>query len=196
MASPDLVPGVLGSIDLRLLIDSIPALIHTARPDGYLDYFNRRWLEYFNCSLEDIEGWKWTAVIHRDQEPGVVDTRLVFIHQDPKPGRAGGCKFRIENKSAKAHLFAGIFHVPAAQPTIHGVTTGAELSATGGQVGWTMIKGNLVGIREEFALADQGLVGGILVKGHVAGHPHLRAFIPRKIDGQPPVIVAGVHVKG
>jgi len=30
--------------DLQLLIDSIPALIHTSLPDGYLDYFNRRWL--------------------------------------------------------------------------------------------------------------------------------------------------------
>jgi hypothetical protein len=31
---------------LLVLIDSAPALIHTARPDGYLDYFNQSWLEY------------------------------------------------------------------------------------------------------------------------------------------------------
>ncbi len=30
---------------LLLAIDTTPALIHTSRPDGYLDYFNRRWLE-------------------------------------------------------------------------------------------------------------------------------------------------------
>ena len=34
------------SPNIQLLVDSIPALIHTARPDGYLDYFNQRWLEY------------------------------------------------------------------------------------------------------------------------------------------------------
>ena len=28
------------------LIDSIPSLIHTSRPEGYLDYFNQHWLEY------------------------------------------------------------------------------------------------------------------------------------------------------
>jgi hypothetical protein len=28
-------------INLQLLIDSIPALIHTGRPDGYLDFFNQ-----------------------------------------------------------------------------------------------------------------------------------------------------------
>src|SRR3984957_2309068 len=31
-------------IDMHALVDSIPALIHTARPDGYLDYFNKPWL--------------------------------------------------------------------------------------------------------------------------------------------------------
>ncbi len=31
---------------LLVLIDSAPALVHTAKPDGYLDYFNQRWLEY------------------------------------------------------------------------------------------------------------------------------------------------------
>lgn len=30
--------------DLRLVIDSTPALIHTALPDGYLDFFNQNWL--------------------------------------------------------------------------------------------------------------------------------------------------------
>lgn len=34
---------------LRLVIDTTPALIHTGRPDGYLDYFNQRWLEFLVC---------------------------------------------------------------------------------------------------------------------------------------------------
>ena len=33
-------------LNAQLLVDSIPALIHTARPDGYLDYFNKPWPEY------------------------------------------------------------------------------------------------------------------------------------------------------
>jgi PAS domain S-box-containing protein len=51
---------------LRELVDSLPALIHTGRPDGYLDFFNHRWLEYVGLRLEDLEGWKWTAAIHPD----------------------------------------------------------------------------------------------------------------------------------
>src|SRR6266446_8803792 len=49
---------------LQLVIDTTPALIHTALPDGSLDFFNRRWLEYVGLSLEEIQGWKWAASIH------------------------------------------------------------------------------------------------------------------------------------
>ncbi len=49
---------------LQVVIDTTPALIHTALPDGSLDFFNRRWLEYVGLSLEEIQGWKWTASIH------------------------------------------------------------------------------------------------------------------------------------
>jgi PAS domain S-box-containing protein len=59
--------------NLSLIINAIPALIHTARPDGYLDYFNRRWLEYLGCSLSDVEGWKWTTWIHPDDSQGIID---------------------------------------------------------------------------------------------------------------------------
>ena len=43
-------------MDLQLLIDSAPALIHTGLPDGYLDFFNRAWLNYVGASLEDLSG--------------------------------------------------------------------------------------------------------------------------------------------
>ena len=59
--------------DFRLLIDSAPALIHTSLPDGYLDFFNQSWLEYVGRSLEDMEGWKWTAAIHPDDVEGIVE---------------------------------------------------------------------------------------------------------------------------
>src|SRR5712692_7390794 len=51
---------------LQVVIDTTPALIHTALPDGALDFFNRRWLEYVGLSLEEIQGWKWTASIHSE----------------------------------------------------------------------------------------------------------------------------------
>src|SRR6266567_4456528 len=59
--------------DLQLLTDSIPALIHSSLPDGYLDYFNQRWLEYVGVPLEDVQGWEWRASIHPDDVVGIVD---------------------------------------------------------------------------------------------------------------------------
>src|SRR5437879_4061766 len=49
---------------LRRAVDTTPAFIHTARPDGYLDYFNRGWLDFLGKSLEDVCGWRWTEAVH------------------------------------------------------------------------------------------------------------------------------------
>jgi PAS domain S-box-containing protein len=59
-------------VNAQLLVDSIPALIHTARPDGYLDYFNKPWLEYLGVTLDKMTGWNWTAYIHPEDLEGIV----------------------------------------------------------------------------------------------------------------------------
>ena len=59
-------------LNAQLLVDSIPALIHTARPDGYLDYFNKPWLEYLGATLDKVTGWNWTAFIHPEDIEGIV----------------------------------------------------------------------------------------------------------------------------
>jgi PAS domain S-box-containing protein len=56
----------------RLVLNTTPALIHTALPDGNLDFFNRTWLRYVGLSLEDLQGWKWTASIHPEDVEGIV----------------------------------------------------------------------------------------------------------------------------
>jgi PAS domain S-box-containing protein len=57
---------------LRTIVDTTPALIHTGRPDGYLDYFNRRWLDLIGKSLDQVCGWRWTESIHPDDVDGLV----------------------------------------------------------------------------------------------------------------------------
>jgi len=54
-------------LNLRQIIDSAPALIHTARPDGYLDFFNRTWLDYVGQPQKNLLGWKWTSWIHPEE---------------------------------------------------------------------------------------------------------------------------------
>ena len=57
---------------LRTVVDTTPALIHTARPDGYLDYFNRGWLDFFGKPLEDVCGWRWTETVHPEDVAAIV----------------------------------------------------------------------------------------------------------------------------
>src|SRR5882757_7577766 len=51
-------------LNLRQIIDSSPVLIHTARPDGYLDFFNQTWLDFLGQPIEKLLGWEWTSFIH------------------------------------------------------------------------------------------------------------------------------------
>ena len=57
---------------LRLIIDTTPALIYTALPDGYIDFFNQRCLEFLGLPLEEISGWGWTKTIHPDDIEGAL----------------------------------------------------------------------------------------------------------------------------
>jgi PAS domain S-box-containing protein len=76
MASPRREPEPL---NIQLLVDSIPALIHTSRPDGFLDYFNKPWLEYLGATLEQVSGWNWTAFIHPEDVERIVARWLACL---------------------------------------------------------------------------------------------------------------------
>jgi PAS domain S-box-containing protein len=54
------------SLSLRQIIDSSPALLHTARPDGYLDFFNQTWIDFAGEPQEKLLGWGWASCIHPD----------------------------------------------------------------------------------------------------------------------------------
>src|SRR5713226_1525137 len=49
---------------LRLVIDTIPAHVWSTRPDGSVDFVNRRWLETTGLPMEDALGWDWSSVVH------------------------------------------------------------------------------------------------------------------------------------
>ena len=51
---------------LRQVVDSSPVLLHTARPDGYFDFFNQTWLDFADVPLKRLLGWGWTCCIHPD----------------------------------------------------------------------------------------------------------------------------------
>jgi formate hydrogenlyase transcriptional activator len=53
-------------LDPRLILDQAPALLFSGRPDGYIDYVNRGWLDRVGAPLEAIQGRGWMNFIHPD----------------------------------------------------------------------------------------------------------------------------------
>jgi PAS domain S-box-containing protein len=51
---------------LRLVIDTIPAHVWSTRPDGSVDFINRRWLETSGVDVEDTRAWDLGSTVHPD----------------------------------------------------------------------------------------------------------------------------------
>jgi PAS domain S-box-containing protein len=50
--------------ELRIVVDTIPALVWSTLPDGSSDFNNRRWLDYTGLSSEQAKGWGYGTAIH------------------------------------------------------------------------------------------------------------------------------------
>jgi PAS domain S-box-containing protein len=84
MAKNDPIPVDDQSLFFRQIVDLSPALLHTARPDGYLDFFNQTWLDFAGVPLERLLGWSWTSCIHpEDVEALVQKMREYFAKGKP-----------------------------------------------------------------------------------------------------------------
>jgi PAS domain S-box-containing protein len=57
----------------RHLVDTTPAFIHTALPNGSLDFLSRGWLKYGGLPQSEFLDWRWTAAIHPEDVEGFVD---------------------------------------------------------------------------------------------------------------------------
>ena len=57
---------LLNEQSLQILVETIPALVWRAKPNGHIDYVNKRLLEYFGSPLEEIIGWGWMQKAHPD----------------------------------------------------------------------------------------------------------------------------------
>jgi PAS domain S-box-containing protein len=58
---------------LRLVIDTIPALVWRSRPDGAAEFFNQPCLDYTGLSLDQALEWGWTSVVHPDDVEGLLE---------------------------------------------------------------------------------------------------------------------------
>lgn len=58
--------------NLDLMINSLPVLVWSARPDGTADFINDRWREYAGVTSQQILDWNFLDLYHPDDVPGML----------------------------------------------------------------------------------------------------------------------------
>jgi PAS domain S-box-containing protein len=100
---------------LRLVVDTTPALINSCRPDGYLDYVNKGWLDYFGFSLETALDRADVMKMSRPSETEVYSSDYQpVIHPEDLPGFAEQWKSMLLSgkpgeREARARRFDGVY---------------------------------------------------------------------------------------
>ncbi|MCA9086187.1 MAG: PAS domain-containing protein, partial [Planctomycetaceae bacterium] len=102
------------------LADNMAQLAWMASPNGYIFWYNKRWLEYTGTTLESMQGWRWKAVHHPDHIDRVVKKiSLAFERQtdweDTFPLRGADGNYRwflsrmmaIRDEAGRVQLWLG-----------------------------------------------------------------------------------------
>ena len=58
---------------LRDVIETIPAYVWSAEPDGSVDFVNRRWLDFSGFSPDQALGWGWADALHPEDRVRLVE---------------------------------------------------------------------------------------------------------------------------
>jgi PAS domain S-box-containing protein len=161
--------------EIRLVTDTIPALVWSAFPDGTVEYFNQRWLDYTGLTLEQARGWGFIDAYHPEDRASVRNLTSVGT---PHTASANETKTeaRLRGVDGKYRWFLGraVAQRDEAGNVVrwHGTTIDIEdrkraedalrrneaylaeaqrLSATG-SFGWTVSSGDIVWSEETYRI--------------------------------------------
>jgi len=87
--------------DVRLVVDTIPALAWSARPDGSAEFFNRRWLDYAGLTAEETADWGWTVALHPEDRERLTN----YWRQLLASGEAGELEARLRRYDGEFRWF-------------------------------------------------------------------------------------------
>ena len=86
---------------LRIMIDTIPALAWCCFPDGTTEFSNRRWLEYTGLSQDEALSWGWQRAVHPDDLDNLMEAWRFILAS----GEAGGGEFRLRRYDGEYRWF-------------------------------------------------------------------------------------------
>lgn len=85
----------------RTLLESLPALVWTARPDGYCDYFSPQWEAFTGTAASALLGQGWMTVVHPDDLPPT----LAIWERLLRDGTPGEADYRIRSRDGAFRWF-------------------------------------------------------------------------------------------
>jgi PAS domain S-box-containing protein len=88
-------------INLRKIIETIPALAWAARPDGTGEFFNQHYLDYVGLSREQLRDWGWTAAVHPDD----LDALIASWRAIMAAGREAQGEVRLRRRDGEYRWF-------------------------------------------------------------------------------------------
>jgi PAS domain S-box-containing protein len=81
--------------EIRLIVDTVPALLARYRPDGFMDFRNKQWREYTGLSEDNLGGRRWGSALHPDDEK--------LVEREWREHIATGEPFELEQRLRQAH---------------------------------------------------------------------------------------------
>jgi PAS domain S-box-containing protein len=65
--------------ELRLTLDSIPAIIWRGGSNGYVQQLNKRWFDYTGTTFEQVRGRRWKSCVHPDDLEHLVEAGDKYV---------------------------------------------------------------------------------------------------------------------
>jgi PAS domain S-box-containing protein len=87
--------------DFEHLADSLPQIIWTARPDGFLDYYNERWYEFTGYDRGQGGDQSWLPLLHPDD----IERAKAAWYHSVKTGEDFNLELRFHDRRAGKYIW-------------------------------------------------------------------------------------------
>jgi PAS domain S-box-containing protein len=87
----------------RQIADTMPQMVWVARPDGYHEYYNRRWYDYIGAKPEESAGAGWNTPLHPTDQPLAIDRWQHSL----RTGEPYEIEYRFRSKEGDYRWFLG-----------------------------------------------------------------------------------------
>jgi PAS domain S-box-containing protein len=88
------------------IVESVDQMVWSTRPDGYHDFFNRRWYEFTGASFGSTFGDDWAALFHPDDRERTFSTWRHSL----RTGERYGIEYRLRHRSGEFRWVLGRAH--------------------------------------------------------------------------------------